>query len=543
MTCRVSSLIADDPGTSIALSPPDYIYIKTEGDTLPDITCTADCRPGCTFVWTRPDNTNFTVSPVLSLGQLDRLEHGTYRCTARNVNEEFMTTIIVTVQYGPGPSLILSPPETKYTRTEGDTLPDITCTADCRPGCTFVWTRPDNTIFTVSPVLSLGQLDISEHGTYRCTARNVAGESTKEINVTVQYEPRPYQMLDQNQTLNLALSETLILSSTFLSNPAPSFTWTFQPDKYSPAVDLVNGTDDVIIQNTFAARNLTSFSVLTRISLQESWFGLYNVTATNNQGSDMLSFAVREKMNPGLPKNLLIGCTKPSSAEVSWNGGGDTQYYHIMFSPDRFLNSQEVYPVTITKHTNGSDVYSLNIDTLDGGHVYFFKVVAYNPYGNTTSAEAVGCTIQEPCSCGTDSMYVPGVVLTATGILTLLFTVGIEIFFRRNKRLCHSTCRLPKQKENWDVQLSDRGGRSQSENERSAYQQVDTNDIAKASVNSEIGGHHNVKQSCPDNNGDGGKYESLEGFSNPIMYEELHNTTSGTSGIYINTCTTIACED
>ncbi|XP_033758650.1 uncharacterized protein LOC117340960 isoform X2 [Pecten maximus] len=53
-------------------------------------------------------------------------------------------------------------------------------------------------------------------------------------------------------------------------------------------------------------------------------------------------------------------------------------------------------------------------------------------------------------------MYVTGVVLTVTGVLTLLFTVGIEIYFRRNGRLCHRTRQLPKQKEYQDVQLSDR---------------------------------------------------------------------------------------
>ncbi|XP_033758688.1 peroxidasin homolog, partial [Pecten maximus] len=185
ISVNINVIVDYGPGTSIGLTPSETTYNRTEGDTLPDITCTADCRPGCTFVWTRPDNTKFTVSPVLSLGQLDRSEHGTYRCTARNVVGELTIMTSVTVQYGPGTSISLSPPNTIYTRTEGDTLPDITCTADCGPGCTFVWTRPDNTNFTVSPVLSLGQLDRSEHGTYRCTARNVVGESTTIVHVDI----------------------------------------------------------------------------------------------------------------------------------------------------------------------------------------------------------------------------------------------------------------------------------------------------------------------------------------------------------------------
>ncbi|XP_021357371.1 carcinoembryonic antigen-related cell adhesion molecule 5-like [Mizuhopecten yessoensis] len=187
----VSVTVNYGPGASISISPADTTYTRTEGDTLTDITCTADCRPGCTFVWIKPDNTNFTASAVLSLGQLVRSEHGTYRCTAGNVAGESTTTtsVIVTVQYGPGTSITLSPPDTTYTRTEEDTLPDITCTADCRPDCTFVWTKPDNTNFTASAVLSLGQLDRLEHGTYKCTARNVVGMSNKTATVTIQYGP------------------------------------------------------------------------------------------------------------------------------------------------------------------------------------------------------------------------------------------------------------------------------------------------------------------------------------------------------------------
>ncbi|XP_033758220.1 hemicentin-1-like [Pecten maximus] len=143
--------VADGPGTSIALSPSDTTYTRTEGDTLPDITCTADCRPGCTFVWTRPDNTNFTVSSVLSLGQLDRSEHGTYRCTARNVVGESSVLTSVTVQYRP--SVVRpTPPNLTYTLTEGQTIPTITCSADCNPVCTYSWTKDGQTYTTGSGI-------------------------------------------------------------------------------------------------------------------------------------------------------------------------------------------------------------------------------------------------------------------------------------------------------------------------------------------------------------------------------------------------------
>ncbi|XP_069119324.1 peroxidasin-like, partial [Argopecten irradians] len=255
--------IEDGPSTSVALSPPDTAYTMTEGDTLPDITCAADCRPGCTFVWTRPDNTNFTVSPVLSLGQLDRSEHGMYRCTARNVVGESSIGNSVIVQYGPGTSLALSPPDTTYTRTEGDTLPDITCTADCRPDCTFVWTRPDNTNFTVSPVLSLGQLDRSEHGTYKCTARNIVGESSIGNSVIVHYGPGISVALSPpDTTYTRTEGDTLPdITCTADCRPDCTFVWT-RPD------------------NT----NFTVSSVLSLGQLDRSDYGKYKCIATNLVG-------------------------------------------------------------------------------------------------------------------------------------------------------------------------------------------------------------------------------------------------------------------
>ncbi|XP_069119326.1 carcinoembryonic antigen-related cell adhesion molecule 5-like [Argopecten irradians] len=341
--------IADGPGTSLVLVPPDTTYTRTEGDTLPDITCTADCRPGCTFVWTRPDNTNFTVSPVLSLGQLDRSEHGTYRCTARNVVGESTRTISVvirygpstvsltpptvtytptegqtiptitcsadcnpactyswtkdgqsyttgsglqltniqrgqtgvyrctasnvhgsttnvdvsvTVYYGPGTSIVLSPPDTTYTRTEGDTLPDIICTADCRPDCTFVWTRPDNTNFTVSPVLSLGQLDRSEYGTHRCTARNGVGESTVTSSVDILYGPSTVSLTPSTITYTPTEGQTIpTITCSADCNPACTYSWTKDGQSY------------------------TTGSGLQLTNTQRGQTGVYRCTASNVHGS------------------------------------------------------------------------------------------------------------------------------------------------------------------------------------------------------------------------------------------------------------------
>ncbi|OWF46512.1 hypothetical protein KP79_PYT01426 [Mizuhopecten yessoensis] len=212
------------------------------------------------------------------------------------------------------------------------------------------------------------------------------------------------------------------------------------------------------------------------------------------------------------------------SAKVSWKDGGNSQFYRVLFSMDAFEHSKKVYPVTIA-FEKGRNMYSLNVDNLVGGRLYTFKVAAYNTYGNSTSSDAVGCTIQAECSCSTDNMYVTAVALICTSVLMLLLIFGLGILISRQHL---------KQSEFQNVQLSERAVTpNKEEDERPPYDQLDTNEIAKASVYSEIGSHLPGRRKDPVN--DNREYESLEGRSNPNVYEDLHGTTSGDKEIYINT--------
>ncbi|XP_021368374.1 uncharacterized protein LOC110460010 isoform X2 [Mizuhopecten yessoensis] len=133
-------------------------------------------------------------------------------------------------------------------------------------------------------------------------------------------------------------------------------------------------------------------------------------------------------------------------------------------------------------------------------------------------------------------MYVTGVALICTSILTLLLTVGLGIFISRNGRLPFIKGQHLKQREFQNVQLSERAVTpNEEEDERSPYEQLDTNEITKASVYSEIGGHLPGRRKDPVNEKE---YESLEGRSNPNVYEELQGKVSVEKEIYINTAIT-----
>ncbi|XP_021366345.1 hemicentin-2-like, partial [Mizuhopecten yessoensis] len=613
---EVTVIVNYGPDT-VTLSPPDTTYTRTEGDTFQDITCTADCRPGCTFVWTKPDNTNFTASAVLSLEQLDRSEHGPYRCTAGNVIGTSMTTTTVTVQYGPGDSITFEPMQdvaervenqtvpnikcfvdcrppcmyswsksgkvrpnplslskvtrnnagiytctahntisrgtkswqlivnygpgtvtlfpaaTTYIRTEGNTLPDITCKAECRPDCTFVWTKPDNTNFTASAVLSLEHLDRSEQGSYRCTAGNAVGASMTTTTVTVQFPPA-IDSLGYNQgdadvmehgsktlickvesvpsstitwyyknndtqlltitdvlessftltsagcfdtglytcsarnsvsntsvtkdirinvlcsprldprvftvrKLGLATHDHLTMNAMFLSNPKPSsFTWTFQNSSHTSFTELNNGTDNFVIHNTHFTSNLSALSVGTRANIQEAWFGLYNVTATNSEGNGTLTFTVAAKGKPNPPYEGRAVCPNTDRVILSWrsafNGGADQTFAvgRRESEKDNFVIEQTLEKL---QDPGQHRIINITVSDLTPGTQHFFTVYAVNVFGNSTFIKDVSCATKVAESSSENSLLIAilgGVGGSVVAIIVLAVIVVIIITKRRS---------------------------------------------------------------------------------------------------------------
>ncbi|XP_021340454.1 hemicentin-1-like isoform X2 [Mizuhopecten yessoensis] len=354
--------VAGGPRT-VTLSPPDITYTRTEGNTLPDITCTADCIPGCAFVWTKPDNTNFTASAVLSLGQLDRSEQGTYRCTVGNIYGSSTISAVVTIQFPPEIDSL------EYNQGDADVTEDgsktLICKVESVPKSTITWyyKNNDTNLFTAADVLessyTLTTAGCLDTGLYTCSARNSVSNTavTKDIRINVLCSPRLDPRLFTVRKMLLATHDNLIMNAMFLSNPEPSsFTWTFQYSSHNSFTELNDGTDNFVIHNTHFSSSLSTLSVGTRTNIKEAWFGVYNVTARNSEGYGTLTFTVADK----------------------------------------------------------------------------------------------------ECPCSTDSMYVTGVTLICTSILTLLLTVGLGIFISRNGRLPCIKGQHLKQREFQNVQLSER---------------------------------------------------------------------------------------
>ncbi|XP_033758920.1 uncharacterized protein LOC117341183 [Pecten maximus] len=329
----------------------------------------------------------------------------------------------------------------------------------------------------------------------------------------------------------------------FLANPEPSFMWTFQDVANKTTTELKNGTDNFIIRNAFYRMNLSALSMGIRKHMHEDIYGTYIVTATNSQGSGRINFSVEAQGKPNPPYEGIAICPSADQAILSWKSafdGGSTQTFVV----GKRIRTQGIFAIDRQLDTPDPGQHRtaiISISGLTAGTQYFFVVFAVNKFGNSTFERDVNCTTQvykvHERACGTDSMYIPGVVLAVIGVVTLLFTVGLEIIFRRNRKQCFSKLQLPKQKEFQNIQLSERDGTPHRDNERSLYDQLDTNDVAKASVYSELGGHHHVYQNDPVSEGNGGdrQYESLQGRTASNVYDELHSQTAGEKETYVNT--------
>ena len=89
-------LFSDGP-ENIRLDPSATNYTKNSGDVLPDITCRVDCSPSCSPAWTKNGASIPTQSATLSLGNLDPVEAGNYRCTASRDSNTVSENLTVNV--------------------------------------------------------------------------------------------------------------------------------------------------------------------------------------------------------------------------------------------------------------------------------------------------------------------------------------------------------------------------------------------------------------------------------------------------------------
>ncbi|XP_033758299.1 uncharacterized protein LOC117340644 [Pecten maximus] len=243
--------------------------------------------------------------------------------------------------------------------------------------------------------------------------------------------PRQDPRVKLNNDFGLATTETLVMNAIFLSNPEPTFSWSFETSPGTGVTKLVNGSDNFDIQNKFIATNLSAVSVGTRKNIQASWFGVYNVTAKNSQGSDTLSFTAAAKGKPDSPYGGLAMCPFEDRATLSWRSGfngGSSQTFIVGIRTDTQSS------IMIDRNINQSDPgrgqsVTTTVTGLTADTKHFFTVYAVNEFGNSSLLEEVNCTTQARPAAG--SSLTGPIIGTVCGVVVVLIVIAAVIVIKR----------------------------------------------------------------------------------------------------------------
>ncbi|CAC5380576.1 unnamed protein product [Mytilus coruscus] len=182
---RFTIMPLSDGPEPVTLLPPGTQYTVTEGNNIPPINCTADCRPACNYTWFGPKVPNGT-SNILSLQNIQKKQRGVYNCMAYNDVDSFKSSDVnINVHFGPELSLQFQPSNNSLTKNKGDMLGPHICSATCNPPCKYIWTTPDKTTINAAQLI-VPSLSIMDHGQFICTASNgIDGSQNKSLYVSV----------------------------------------------------------------------------------------------------------------------------------------------------------------------------------------------------------------------------------------------------------------------------------------------------------------------------------------------------------------------
>ncbi|XP_052803510.1 contactin-2-like, partial [Mya arenaria] len=229
-------LDVQDGPDNVYLNPSTSSYTMIEEDTLRAITCSAMCSPACTYTWLKSGST-FSLEATLDLGEVDRVDAGSYVCIARNpglnVSKSGQVVNIV-VRYGPD-NVSLSPSTTDYMVTEGDNLAAITCSATCNPACTYTWSRSGVTVSSTD-TLVLSEIERRDGGSYICMARNPESSVLKNgpvVSINVTYGPEKVLISPATGFYTLTEGDNLVIKCSATCSPPCTYTWSGSIDPWT----------------------------------------------------------------------------------------------------------------------------------------------------------------------------------------------------------------------------------------------------------------------------------------------------------------------
>ncbi|XP_071094635.1 nephrin-like [Haliotis cracherodii] len=424
----------------ISLTPSISSYTVTEHQALPSITCSALCRPGCTYRWLH-DGATASSGATLSLGQADRSETGSYRCQPNNTHgSSDSVTVSVDVQYPANVSMFTANSGSgSVTVNESDPV-TFRCQIDSNPRSvirllngTEELTRADNSL---TADYRLESADCRQRGNYSCTATNNIGAPVSQgVELLVKCSPRPDETMPQQLQYASRLGDNVNVSVSVLAYPLPTFTWS---RTNSTSQDLTGSSNPVSVISVTARLHLTD--------LQQQDFGDYRLKVDNSVGRSVTyTLKIVSEGPPSTPTNISVYPEGPFSLRVSWKeefNGGATQTFIVEYSTD-----EEDWKTAGSHEETGRGNYLTSvIRNLNPDTQYYVRVVASTKFGNSSYTEHVtGLTEKKVEPPPTPSPQVGLIAGVTIGVLLLaVVVVVVVVVMARKGYTCICNCTLQK---------------------------------------------------------------------------------------------------
>ncbi|CAJ0944218.1 unnamed protein product [Ranitomeya imitator] len=222
--------------------PPRILGARTENVSAVlhssiSLVCDVQSHPSPEVTWYKDEQSlqpgkGFLIMPggqVLQIARVQLSNQGTYTCKAQNPAGSAEKSIYFTV-HAP-PSIKEPPPGTKETTLHlGGTL-TLVCEPDTMLESTIVWYKNGQPFIEGSgaSIQSSGQrlqirdVTASDKGVYTCKMSNVAGDA--ELSYTVIIQVPTSINHPQNETVQLMIGNSIVLSCEAEGSPPPRITW------------------------------------------------------------------------------------------------------------------------------------------------------------------------------------------------------------------------------------------------------------------------------------------------------------------------------
>ncbi|XP_071095655.1 protein turtle homolog B-like [Haliotis cracherodii] len=416
----------------ISLTPSTSSYTVTEHQALPSVTCSALCRPGCSYRWLH-NGTVFSSGATLSLGQADRSKTGSYRCQPSNVHGSGDSVrVSVDVQYPATVSMFTADSLSgSVTVNESDPV-TLRCQVDSSPRSvirilngTKELTKADNSL---TAEYRLESADCRQRGNYSCTATNNIGASGSQgLEMLVKCSPRLDGPVAQQLKYASRLGGNMNVSVSVLAYPLPTFTWSRSTSTRQDLTESSSPVSDILVT---ARLHLTN--------LQKQDFGDYSLTANNVEGGSVAyTVSIVSEGPPQTPTQFRdLDNATTSSVWLSWlpgfNGG-----HPQMFVLDHHQFGTRTWTVYKTYADTGK-MMVVEVTGLTRGDIYIFRLHAKNDYVDSNRYVFVETrtagdppnqqNLETPCSC----TWVIAGSTVGTLLLTLLIGgIVLMVLYRK----------------------------------------------------------------------------------------------------------------